>query len=246
MTKTFQLLVAVCMFVGVGQLASAEVLRVTSFAGEVSETFDGRPQIPYFVIDDLLDDTARLTPVVENFFQARYWQHSQSGDQFGFAHNGGVRIAFDQPVSRFGGYFYPPGYIPWTPAPLIGEAIFFGVDGSELGRDDILIEYGSSLPWTWNGWTASAPIASVTLHGLSFPWEELSMDSLQASRNVVPEPETLALLGVGFAALVLLSIRRKAVSAILLSMSRPPWSVASPKGSTSTCRSRHFGKARCW
>ncbi|RYG29883.1 PEP-CTERM sorting domain-containing protein [bacterium] len=151
-------------------------------------------------------DNSGFTPVIP-----------QSGDQFlalpgwaGGGSRGSIRLNFDSPVYQFGGYFsdilggLAPSY-GLTEADAYTFFDFYVADG--FGGESIL--YSTSIDLIsedgelhWAGFASNVAFSSVVVSG----WE-IPMDDLVISSQAVPEPASIAALGLG--GLALLRRRRK-------------------------------------
>jgi hypothetical protein len=151
-------------------------------------------------------------------------------------------ITWSTPISQFGGYFAAPTEPPYIYPLIISDPAiitlrFFTPAGVLLSEESI--SYSHSPPYygpsegdgglDWHGWQFSDPVGSVSITGC-----EVVMDGLQAS--VVPEPRSLALFGLGFAALTLYRHPRRrdqkppggAESRCFQAVSPQPWKCSSP------------------
>ncbi|MBI1333360.1 MAG: PEP-CTERM sorting domain-containing protein [Armatimonadetes bacterium] len=106
-----------------------------------------------------------------------------SGDQNG-------EILFASPVDSFGGYFALEASSP-------AFLQFFDSAGMQIGTDQQLMSATNVLQW--QGWSSTVGISRIEIVSRD---NYLAMDDLQANTSTVPEPASLAVLGLGAIALI--------------------------------------------
>lgn len=102
-----------------------------------------------------------------------------------------ARFVFDIPAVRFGGYwttnYQSSGATAW----------FFDEQGNLVGSQPVQAPAGDSA-WAWDGWQFSVPIKEILVSS-DYGAGHIMMDAMQL--DVVPEPSSLVLLGLGVIAL---------------------------------------------
>ncbi|MBS1718228.1 MAG: PEP-CTERM sorting domain-containing protein [Armatimonadetes bacterium] len=125
---------------------------------------------------------------------------ANTGQQaLGFFNNdkGSVSLTFNSTVTSFGGYWETcdQGYGNLN-------AYFYDINGTMIGTDS-WVQTGNA--YQWRGWADAGGIKTVVLQGNAAP----VLDDMQANTAAVPEPASMAALGLGVAAL----LRRRAKKA---------------------------------
>jgi hypothetical protein len=195
-------LVAVLALASVS-LASAEVVPIGEFVGDMSEGFENiyppgtYPEVPLFEGNAMLDDTLSGIAVIAYFWQGTGGELlPYAGELFGGTPTGSQVITFDTPALAFGGYIATVCDVP------DGTIVFRDPGGAELATLPLEVQ---PVTWGWQGWSSDEPIGSIEITGNGdFGNRPMQFDELQA--NFVPEPGALGLVAVG--ATLLLRWRR--------------------------------------
>jgi hypothetical protein len=158
--------------VGFACPASADVVPVPEFVGDLSEGMEGvappggQPgPVTIFGGAATVDDS--LAHFIVITFTWTGWGPDEqigtkddvvvephNGNLFGGAVAGSVVYAFNPPVAQFGGYFTTVGNASG------GTAVFRDDAGAQIGSLPMTIVPGE---WIWQGWSSDVPIATVEI-----------------------------------------------------------------------------------
>lgn len=194
-TKTTALLagaIASCLTL----TASASVVEIGEFVGDVFENFEGIAApgpiaggMPIFggtaTFDDFYSDpwiTTVLSSPDINIF-------AYDGNYMGLAPTGWTRWTFETPVYKFGGYFAT------TFQGADGRVRFLDDQGNEIDTLAFSTEAGQ---WSWHGWQSTVGIAVIEIQSDVNPGLITVFDNMQASMVPAPGAMTLLVLGFGF------------------------------------------------
>lgn len=206
--KGFFLLTCTAAF----SVASAQLTSTGPFVGTMSEGFESFPNYD----DNGSVGNASLT-VFGGFGEfvsasgAQNWIYEPGVADWGLIDNGSATVnggakglglyddgssvdstlTFDADATSFGGYFNVVND-GGTPQPL--NLTFRDSVGAQIDSTQVVTNIGGSL--VWFGWTSTVGIRSIQFSGGEAP----VMDDLQI--NAVPEPASMAILGLGAAALL--------------------------------------------
>lgn len=172
----------------VGLSASAQITSIPQFTGAASEGFEG-PQVIFTpcISSRVFNNQADLcTPGNSGCHTTTSWGYyctiyPQSGSYLYGSASGATEITFDQPVTRFGGWFGTNSNSP------DGNFEFYDV------ANNLIISLQGTVPadcsWYWLGWQASGAqqIKRVLISSNTSGGAFLDMDDLQAD-FVAPGP----------------------------------------------------------
>jgi hypothetical protein len=161
-----------------GGTALAQLQTIPQFTGAASEGFEGTqalftPCLPYRVFNNQGD---LCTPGNSSCHTTTGWSYictiyANAGSWFYGSTGGTTEIAFDNPVSRFGGMFGTNSGVPNA------TFDFYDVNGllisSEHGG------YAADCAWHWLGWQSTTPIKRVLVTGATSGGGYAFMDELQ-------------------------------------------------------------------
>ena len=180
-------------------IAAAGVTPIGPFTGYMSETFEHNlgngtyPEVPLFDGSAVLDDTLSGIAVITNWWNGTGGQLlPYEGTLFGGTPTGSQIITFGTPALDFGGFI-------GTVSDTAGATVVFR---DPLGNliDQVTADI-TPVTWKWIGWSSDTPIGSIQITG-NGPMgnRPVQFDNLEV--NFVPEPASLALLGLGGLALL--------------------------------------------
>ncbi len=164
--------------------AGAQVSPVGPFAGNLNESFEtlSGNYVPCVTPRGFGGTADICTPNNSSAVVTQFWSmfcvvSARTGTNIFGSGSGPVEVAFDTPVSAFGGYFATCTNSPG------GVASFFDGQGGTIGQAPIATD---GCAWTWSGWQSTTPIARVRITG-SWPLANggmLQMDDLTARAGV--------------------------------------------------------------
>jgi hypothetical protein len=170
-------IVAVLLF---ASAASAQVTPIAPFTGAEQEGFEGpqvifTPCMTYRVFNNKGD---LCTPGASGCHTTTGWSFActiyPNGGQYFFGSAGGwAEFVFDQPATRFGGWFGTNCGI--------ADAMFEFYDSNGVLITSVQGTIPADCGWYWLGWDfGSTPAKRITVTGLGFGGAFVDMDELQA------------------------------------------------------------------
>lgn len=185
----------------------AQLTNIGPFSGAYSEGFEGFPNYAnggFYTSMTIMGGEAVLDtrqngqfavydPNVAGFGlgskgQATVNSGSQANGQ-DYGPNLSWEISFDQPVMQFGGYWNYAYQQGWDDS---FDLFFYDAGFNLIGTRTVSDPQVNSM--IWHGWSSTVAIKQIVIDG-----DYVVMDDLQA--DLVPEPATLAAIGLGLAAL---------------------------------------------
>jgi hypothetical protein len=181
--------------------ASAAIVPTTPFTGDLYEGFEnvgsmGSHPGPYPIMgggatfNDLLANSLMVANSLYSGISGLA-VYPWNGNLMGGSVTGWAAIAFETPVSKFGGYLGSADDLSG------GYVTFKDANGVPLETQSLQLPMGD---WAWYGWESDTPIGSIEIYGATNPGFGVTYDDLVAT--TVPEPASMALLGMGVLALV--------------------------------------------
>jgi len=159
--------------------ASGQISRVDPFTGPYTESFDTQPQVIFTqcVGGRVFNGRADLcTPTGNGCHTTSGWSfmcqiNRRSGTFFFGSAGGSVRYTFDNPITKFGGYF---GTNCGTNDATV---TFFDANNNQIG--DPVIATTDGCTWTWNGWQSTVPFTRIDVVGNAFGGAFIDMDDME-------------------------------------------------------------------
>ncbi|HWP31675.1 MAG TPA: PEP-CTERM sorting domain-containing protein [Fimbriimonadales bacterium] len=198
-------LLRLATFLSASFLAScvfAQLTAIGPFSGLYKEGFEGAdlPKFQFLPHYDVFGGAGDIYQVgsgqglhITTGWSYYYVTYPHGGQYFmGPTYGVGVRWEFDVPAMRFGGYF-TTNYKDSG-----ATAYFYDAAGGLIGVMPIQAIAGNSA-WAWDGWQSSVPIKAVEIFS-NWGAGHIMHDDMEY--DPVPEPATLAVLGLGLAALI--------------------------------------------
>jgi hypothetical protein len=158
--------------------ASAQISRVDPFTGPFTESFEG-PQVIFTpcVTQRVFNGRADLcTPGQSGCHTTGGWGFMcsisrRTGTLFFGSAGGFVRYTFDNPITKFGGYF---GTNCGTDN---ANVTFYDASMNPIGQPVVATTAGCT--WTWNGWESTVPFKSIDVVGNAFGGAFIDMDDME-------------------------------------------------------------------
>lgn len=158
MKKTLAILLAA----SAASTVSAQVRSVGPFAGDLTESFEGRTRSystcvrngVFGGIGDLCATTSLLAMASSWACQAA----APDGDRFYISTFTEAEYTFLEPVRRFGGHF--GGGHTGNPDATVE---FFDASGVMIGTDDAT--FPLDCTWHWHGWSFDVPVSRIVVRG---------------------------------------------------------------------------------
>ena len=157
--------------------ASAQIVPTGPFTGQQSDSFETQTpfQFTTCILGRIFNNTADLcdftSPPSQGMHITTSWSFfclifPHSGTHFTGSAGGPANYVFDQPATRFGGYFATNAGTPDA------TAEFYDVGGNLLTSLNVTAPGGSSgncIGWAWNGWqvTGGPGIKRIKIIGLN-------------------------------------------------------------------------------